>query len=514
MLPLYRRTLAIDFSKMSKQSKYLLVALILIGCALRMPGLFGNRLHPDEALYSSLALDIHMGRDRLLLDQTVDKPPLLFFIQAVFFSLLGPSMWSARLPGLISSIVALPMLASLSWRIYRQDFVSVLSVALLSFSPLAVRFSPSAFLDPLLLLFLLGALLMSSDTLRTSILPQNPRIMVVCGLMYGLATATKHQAWFFLPLLVIWAVLSGWRRREWMRFLIGAVPIWAVLALWDLLGNGRIDLWQEQLSSYGGLRLSWSWELWSRLDLWSAVWGVALNSPLLSFAMLLAIPPFIALLIQNQDRYAAIDQSILMFVMGYFILHWFVAIPAWGRYLLPVLPIAFMMIARYFWRVIDFAQNILMPDLGRYSIISRFTGIWVLIFIGVLLPTTLWPSEENTGFDEEIWAKNDIQVITDVLAEAPYGTVLYDHWYSWIWRYYLYDSRVFVSWFPHPDGLKADLVAFGREPGLRYLVLPGGAEAKPVIRSVQSAGFRLIPVELDSSRITTTGPRLYKIEPI
>ena len=75
------------------------------------------------------------------------------------------------------------------------------------------------------------------------------------------------------------------------------------------------------------------------------------------------------------------------------------------------------------------------------------------------------------------------------LKEQPPGTVLYDHWYSWHWRYHLFDSNVYVSWFPGPTSLVEDLNVFGGGEQIRYIALPGSADALPVIRAVEEAGF-------------------------
>ncbi|MCA9971723.1 MAG: hypothetical protein KC425_15970, partial [Anaerolineales bacterium] len=80
------------------------------------------------------------------------------------------------------------------------------------------------------------------------------------------------------------------------------------------------------------------------------------------------------------------------------------------------------------------------------------------------------------------------------LTDAPYGTVLYDHWYSWQWRYHLYDRGVYVAWVPHPAALARDLRAFGGSGQPRYLALPDTAAARPFRRAVADAGFALTPV--------------------
>ena len=81
--------------------------------------------------------------------------------------------------------------------------------------------------------------------------------------------------------------------------------------------------------------------------------------------------------------------------------------------------------------------------------------------------------------------------VAAALADAPYGTVLYDHWYSWHWRYQLFDRRVYVSWFPHARVLLDDLAAFGGSGSARYIALPAGETAAPVVRRLREAGYGL-----------------------
>ena len=79
----------------------------------------------------------------------------------------------------------------------------------------------------------------------------------------------------------------------------------------------------------------------------------------------------------------------------------------------------------------------------------------------------------------------------ELLQGVPDGTVLYDHWYSWQWRYYLFDEQIYVSWFPDFDTLIRDITAFGRTGDPRYISLPNDSQADPVIRAIQEAGFDL-----------------------
>ena len=75
------------------------------------------------------------------------------------------------------------------------------------------------------------------------------------------------------------------------------------------------------------------------------------------------------------------------------------------------------------------------------------------------------------------------------LADAPWGTVLYDHWYSWQWRFHFLDQPVYVSWQESPSALARDLRAHGAGPEARYLALPADGRGAPFLRGVADAGY-------------------------
>ncbi|MCI0398056.1 MAG: glycosyltransferase family 39 protein, partial [Chloroflexi bacterium] len=161
---------------MSRQGKWWLGALVWAGAAVRWHGLFANSFHSDEALFATWARLIAVWRDPLLQGQVVDKPPLLFYLQALFYPLSGPVEWAARWPNLIASVALISLTGRLAWQLYRDEVTAILAAALVAFSPLAIQFSATAFTDPLLTAFLVAALL--ATTAGRSFL---------AGLFFGLA---------------------------------------------------------------------------------------------------------------------------------------------------------------------------------------------------------------------------------------------------------------------------------------------------------------------------------------
>lgn len=476
------------------------LVLVLLGTFLRLDGLFSPGFHSDEALYASWARLIAVWRDPLLSGQVVDKPPLLFYLQAILYPLMGtPAPWVARLPNVLASVLLLPLTARLVWQLYRDRLATMVAVLFMTLSPLAVRFAPTAFTDPLMTFFLLAALVAATRPTGTSVNdPGRHRLLgtqgLWAGVLFGLAVASKHQAILFLPLYFGVGTVMDWRRRMWQRMVVGFALVMLALIAWTVLRSDVPSPWVQQISAYGGLRLAWSWELWPRLEAWAGLWGTLLGSPLLSFGLILGLPLFLALLIQRQDWDTAWDQLFLLFIIAYMLLHWFVAVPIWSRYLVPLVPLTAVILGRFISRLLAFT----VPEmpLARRWLPPASAALLLLL----LLPPAVQNGETRHS------AEKGASSVAARLADEPPGTVLYDHWYSWQWRYHLFDSGVYVSWFPHPQALAEDLKVFGRS-GRRYVVLPHGPVADPVIRAVQSSGFEMKPVHA-ASEMT-----LYRIEP-
>lgn len=505
--------------------KSALVILIIAAVLLRVHGFFFNTFHADEALFAYWSRLIAVGRDPLLMNQLVDKPPLLFYLQAIFYPILGPVELAARIPNFAASIISIPATGLLTWRLFRHELACVLAAAFITFSPLAIQFSGTAFTDPLLTLWLTLSLVASSHNvshrfyLHNEVARQGGRVAdrnaLLAGIFFGLALATKFQAWLFLPLVISLALVGLWRRRQWRRWLVGLLSCLLIVFLWELLRGSGPTLASQQLSSFGGIRVSYSWELWPRLAAWAEQWRYVLDSEILSFIVILSLPLYLALLIHDDDKSTVIDQILTLFLIGYFVFHWILAIPAWDRYILPLLPLVGIVLARFILRVTNFVMDEL-PTTGRYK--ARLNQIFWLIPLTFLLFQGRGILDAYAGrlpIGGQPDADHGISATVEALSEAPYGTVLYDHWYSWQIRYYLFDSRTFISWFPDNASLKQDLLVFGRDGNPRYILLPAAGIAKPIARSIEEAGFSLTNMHSNKmhSILQESGVALFLIEP-
>ncbi len=471
----------------------MVLALTLAATALRLNGLFGGELHADEALFASWARLIATWRDPLLRSVVVDKPPFAFYLQAAVYPLMGlAEPWLARLPNLLASILIIPLTGRLVWNVYGDAFAAVLASAIAAASPLLIKASAAAFLDPTLTVLALASLVAASGA------PLQQRSLFFAGLLLGLGAITKFQGLLFIPLhlfLLWWRPAPRHSLRPWQIGL--ALPLLAALGWLALRGQG-LNLWALQMHSFGGLRLAWSWEIWPRLEAWAGHWQQLIGQPVLLFALLLLAPLFLALLIQRQDRQTALDQLFLLFLVAFASAHWLIAVPVWERYILAPAPIASLLAGRFLSRVGSFLQPASMPQRRSLAPLVAVAVIGLLFLAGV---TARGASGETRQADSAAAA------VAQALSDAPYGTVLYDHWYSWQWRAHLMDSKVYVSWFSHPGALIDDLDAFIGRGDARYVVLPRAAPGDVVRRYLHDAGYRLEAV------LQTEQMNLYRITP-
>lgn len=475
------------------RSSALLLLCMIAAIVLRLPGLFANSFAADEALFATWARHIATWRDPLLQTQLVDKPPLAFYLQALFYPLFGPVEWAARLPNFVALLLLIPLTVRLYRRLYpspihKSQFtiynspLPLTAVALfLTLSPYAIQFAPTAYLDPLLVTLLVAALAARKPGWS--------------GLLFGLALLTKYQALLFLPLLLLLNGLQGWRWKQWQPWLAGFLPLLALLLAWDAARTGTFSLWEAQMGSYGGLRLAWSWELWPRLGKWLALGRYFFGSTTLALLFLAGLVWLAAERRTAGGRGGGaerrnVDDVLLLYLVGYLLLHWLLAVPVWDRYLLPLLPVVALLVGR---------MTSLCTGQGRKGAeVRRRIFPAPLLLCSSALVLLLWgavgAANGRYPIGGQVQADGGAAEVAAFLQDAPYGTVLYDHWYSWQWRYHFFDKGVYVNWVPHPAALAEDLRAFGRNGQPRFLALPAGNLANPFRRAIADAGFHLTPV--------------------
>ncbi len=451
-----------------------MVTLITLAAAIvRSLPLTDHRLHPDEALYGSFMRLITSGHNPLLAGELVDKPPLGFYLGALTMGLVGQTELGARLPALWAGWLTVP----LTWALGRRlagDRAGQLAALVVAASPLAILFSPTVFLDSLLAAWLTASLWQAAAG--------RPR---ASALFFGLALASKQTGLLSLPLLLaVWALADaapwGQTLRHHVRHALRLVA-WLLLAtivanglvvVWDGLRQPPIGVWDQGYGDNAPGRWVRSDELWTRAVAWAQLTSLALGP---TWAGLVALAPVAWRLARGPADPAAVRMLTLAgYVLASLGGYWLLAFNVWDRYLLPIAP--------------------LLAILVGYGITALRARAPSLVLTALLLaPGAWWASQGRYPLGGDHGAYDGIDQVAAFLRAQPAGTVVYDHWLSWPWRFYLYESPVYVAWMADPESLTRDLQAFGRTSP-RFFVVPSWEADTEFRAATDTAGFSWTPV--------------------
>jgi hypothetical protein len=489
--------------------------LCVIAFVLRLVPAVQNRFHADEALFASWAMQVASGRDPLLTNVPLDKPPVSIYSMAASLAVFGRSEVAARLPNLLASAVSVTLvwawardlLSSETERVV--EGVGVLSAVVMALSPFNITFGGTGFLDPLMVMWGLAACVVTGRG--------RPGWG---GVFLGLAFATKAQGLLFAPLVVISAVFSAGcldfrslsrspnshvvatsvalRDRDLLRlkattgarFLIGFGVVVVLVLAWSL-ARGGTPYWVQQTINYGGIRVAFPSEVGLRLSGWLTLFPYLLG-PIAGVALLGGI---FALLINAftrglHTRSAAIDICFIAYVLGFLALHWLLAFPIWDRYLLILAPVGAVLIERVSGLPVSRSQIAIKPN--AHLIIFGTVAL-------MLLPFSIQAVQSEIPIGGDQGARDGIDGVEAYLRSLPSGTVVYDHWLGWELDFYLWDAGVYRAYFETPADLARDLSVFGRTSA-RYVVFPAGESPKKVERAIGANGFALSPVLMTTNR--------------
>jgi len=366
---------------LSGRTAWLVLGLIILMAVLAPLGpLTANRFHHDEAVYSSWGLEIASGRDLMVSGLPVDKPPLFLYVQALSFRLFGPTETAARLPSLMTCVLNVILLFQLGRRLYGRG-VGLLAAFLLAASPFAILFAPTAFMDPMMVSFVLA-----------SCLAATMGHWGWAGLLLGLAAMTKQQGILFVPLVLGMAYVSNLGRPRMMRspetaaggggatrlslsgiarFLIGLLVVLALTVMWDVARGCRPGFLVQGLLSYGDLSLG-SMMVWERLAGFVSLLGYSSGSTLLNGILLIGLAVLLVVDVvilgaaardgktqleshlprAGSRRHlpslmgARVDLLVIGFVVFFLVCHSIIPFRVWDRYMLGVVPFLCLLLAR------------------------------------------------------------------------------------------------------------------------------------------------------------------------
>lgn len=491
-----------------------MVPALLAATLFRTLPLLENRFHPDEALYATFARLISSGQGVLLSFLVVDKPPLPFYLGALSNVLVGPSELGMRLPNFYASLVSVALTWALARRLYSRS-VAHLAAWALALSPFAILFSITVFLDPLLTAFCLwGWWMTAAGRYRWG------------AMAWALAFATKQTALLLIPLTLALALLTlpptsnrlDVLRRLWRvvwPLVIGLALVTALILLWDTVRHPPIGFWDQGYSDNMPGRFIRANEFEPRARAWLDLLHYTTATPALNVAFLIGLPLLWLFNLRHASRAALADIVILGYLLLFLAAYWLLAFNVWDRYLVPLIPLLALLFARVAvggWRLVVGLVGAVVP--ARSSYVRGWLAILLAAFFFLFfLPATLRAAHSGYPIGGDHGAYDGIDEIARYVHTLPPEGVLYDHWLSWEFNYYLFDRPLYIAWFPTPDALTTDLQSFGRTSP-RYLVVPSWEADTEMRAAADQAGFQFTPLHTTTRRDGSISFTLYQLVPV
>ncbi len=321
------------------------LALILFGAALRWPLWTAFRFREDEALYSYWAWLIYSHIDVMLQTAAVDKPPLFPYLLAFLYDIFTPSEEAARLPNLFASTLSLPLLYAWAHDLLGRD-VAWRALLLFTVMPLAVLLAPTAYMDALMVGFVL---------LSTWAAARQRYALgwaLVSGLALGAGVTTKPFALLWLPLIWGLKFVDGRITRGWVFcWLVGfGYPLWRWWK-WERL-RGTSSTVTLGLEHYGGLGWSspaeWGTRAWAWIEVAAASWG---GPVVLALVVGLAVTGTWQGLVKHEGGTLASKRVVWLWVWNVAVTLVYVlsTLAVWDRYLLTLAPVWAVLTAWGWW---------------------------------------------------------------------------------------------------------------------------------------------------------------------
>ncbi len=450
-----------------KPSKlWALTVIMLVGAAFRIAILTEFRLHPDEALFATLGRLIITGADPLLTKTSllIDKPPLFYYTLAAGISIDWVNEMTPRLPSLFASIVSVALIARLAALV---KINSVISALVFSLSPFVILFSPTAFADPLMVMWWLAACIMVCQ-----------ERWLTAGITFGLSLATKQNALFLVPMLGLLYLMLDNRRPvcslTW--FIIGFGIIGIAVIGWDVLRTDGASFWTAGVAYNNPGRLIRQDELIARLVGWSSwlryLFGNWVGAIIWITGAAASIT--ISLMGRRNNKVSAVAYVLVAFACYYLLLHWLVAFPLLDRYMLPIAVVVALL-----------SGLIFKLKISRY-----------IMLVGTIpLTIGMWQAlMGNIPVGSDKGAYDEIVEVSDFVAQQPAGTVVYYQTLGWPLTYYLYDAPVFLVDYGSPQALQADLEAFQGQKTKRLLIVAHFEPDEEALYAIAQAKYSALEV--------------------
>jgi hypothetical protein len=276
------------------------------------------------------------------------------------------------------------------------------------------------------------------------------------------------------------------------RFATGFLITFGLAIAWDLARGRQPGFLVQSLASYADLPLSLP-AIWDRLLGFAALLRYGTGSPVLNSVLAIGWPLLLLVGVASASntsdawkRSEACADLMLSAFMSLFVAgHALVAFVIWDRYLLGLIPLLALLLARV----------LMLP--WRLSEHLRF-GRWLgVLFVLAMVSFTLRPLRDAAASRFPIGgdhgAYQGIEQIVGYLQTVPADTTLYHRWLGWHWRFYLWGSPYDFRAWSSPEDLAAQAAA--RPGARRYVVFPSWHSSSEARLALADAGLVMREVQ-------------------
>jgi hypothetical protein len=486
-----------------------LAAIVALAALLRVSLIALNRFHGDEALYSYWGLLISSGKDIFLRQGViVDKPPVFFYVLALFFRLFGPTEIAARLPSIMASLASIVVVYHIVADLADRR-PALLSALFLTLSPFDMQFAPTAFTDPLMVALALASWLLA---LKAHYLG--------AGLLAGLAFMTKPTAIFFLPMLPFFTALGlakQWRTRKLAmaiaRVALGFLGVCLAVVCWDVLIRvDTVNFLSASASRYGGLRIAPAELLLPRLLGWLRQLRYLTGSQPLN---ILIVPGVVSLLIygwwrDESKRGWMLDWALASFGVYYVAAHTILSFSIWDRYMLGLAPVVAILLARISFLPYDAMRGRLAE--AKWPMVA-FLTVLALLLCAFLLPPTQVALRYGFPVGGDHGAFQGIDDVADYFrANARPGSIVFHKWLGWHYSFYMFGVDVEYYYYPSHEFV---LNTARRLPELdKYVVFPSWTKQEELSDVLRAGGWELAELYRTYRPDGTTSFTIYQVQAV
>ena len=359
-----------------------------------------------------------------------------------------------------------------------------------------LSFAPTVYTDPLLVLA--GQL---------AILAALTGRGFGAGFWLAVAVMTKQQGLLYAPLilLLLWdshnsrTDLSSFQKLDrfctphWRHFLLGATLVLAPLVYWDSTRWAVAPSpWDLSVRNYGALQFIDPSAWWGRTVEWAKlVWYFTASWPIwLGLGSMIGVAlGHTAMNDSGRPYQRRMGRWLLLWALGFLVLHITTSVQIWDRYLLPLAPFAVLGVAWAFARLEQWS----VPKAW-----SNWASAAAFVALLCLLPPALAASVGKLPIGGDHGAYRGLpEAISWLKSHTGDRAILYHQRLGWHYRFYLYDQikadAYELRWFPNTTYLAADAA---KSPNRRhFFIQPDWAPQADLALRLSVHQIQLVSVE-------------------